>query len=264
MTEISLEEAKIIQMQILDAVDSFCEKNKLTYYLSYGTLLGAIRHKGFIPWDDDIDIAMPYPDYIKFCNSFKAEQYKVNHWSTDRKFYCNFAKVEDTRTILLEKITSSFQIGINIDVAPIIGLPSNLNEAKKFYGKIVFYRNCLSLKKTQFRKGRQIHKQLFLLLARSLLCCIPYSTINKKIDFMCKQYLYSNSKYVICVGSFNPVKEIIEKNKLGKTIKVQFENKKYCVPAGYDAWLKQIFGDYMKLPPIEKRVSHHDFEMFWR
>ena len=264
MTEISIENAKIIQMEILDAVDAFCLENKLTYYLSYGTLLGAVRHKGFIPWDDDIDIAMPYPDYIKFCDSFSTDRYKVNHWKNNCKFFCNFAKVEDTRTILVEKISSSYQIGINIDVAPIIGLPNDLNEAKRFYEKIVFYRNCLGLKKTRFRKGRQLHKQGLLLLSRILLCGISFSTINKKIDSMCKKYSYSNSKYVICVGSFNPVKEIIEKSRLGDTIRLPFENKLYCVPAGYDAWLKQKFGDYMELPPIEKRISHHDFKMFWR
>ena len=81
---------------------------------------------------------------------------------------------------------------------------------------------------------------------------------------MCKEYPYETSKYVICVGSFNPVKEIMEREKLGAPCRLEFEGHMFSAPSGYGAWLTQIFGDYMQLPPEEKRVSHHTFKTFWR
>ena len=264
MKEIRADERKAIQIDILAAADEYCEANHLTYFMSYGTLLGAVRHKGFIPWDDDIDIAMPYPDFQKFCLGFRSERFKVNYWKKQSEFYCNYAKLEDVRTLAVEDIVQKYIIGINIDIAPIIGLPADLAKARDYYKRIVLYRNLLTLKKTRFRKGRSVIKQAGLFLSRILLFFVSNRWINHRIDEMCGRYPYDKSKYVICVGSFNPVREIIEKDQLGLPIRLPFENRSFSAPSGYDAWLKQKFGDYMQLPPEEKRVSHHTFRMFWR
>lgn len=264
MKEISVAESREIQIGILEEVDKFCEKNKLTYFMSYGTLLGAVRHKGFIPWDDDIDIAMPYPDFMKFCAVYTGEYYKINHWTKQPEFHCNFAKFEDIRTLSQEEIVQDYKMGINIDVAPIIGLPDDIERARQYFNRIVFFRNLLTLKKMKYRKGRNLIKQIGLVLSRLPLSLISNERINKRIDSMCRRYPYETSKYVICVGSFNPVKEIIEKEKLGNPTKLEFEGHMFSAPSGYDTWLTQIFGDYMQLPPEEKRVSHHTFKTFWR
>lgn len=264
MKEISLEESRAIQLGILSEVDRYCNDNALTYYMSYGTLLGAVRHKGFIPWDDDIDIAMPYPDYEKFCLGYKGSQFKVNYWKLQPLFHCNYSKFEDLRTVVFEEIVDDYKIGINIDIAPIIGLPPNLNKAKIYFNGIIFYRNMLGLKKMKFRKGRSILKQLGLLLAKVPLAFVSYKMINEMIDKKCKKYPIEDSKYVICVGSFNPSKEIIEKEKMGIPMRLPFETGCFSAPSGYDAWLKRIFGDYMVLPPEEKRISRHTFKPYWR
>lgn len=264
MREISVLESRGIQIGILKEVDRFCKNNNLTYFMSYGTLLGAVRHKGFIPWDDDIDIAMPYPDYMKFCTEYNGNNYKVNHWTRQPHFHCNYAKFEDVRTLSLEEIVQDYKMGINIDIAPIIGLPDKYESAQKYFNKIVYYRNLLTLKKMKFRKGRSPIKQLGLLLSRIPLAFVSNRRVNKHIDSMCRKYPYETSKYVICVGSFNPVKEIIEKEKLGVPCRLEFEGHMFSAPSGYDSWLTQIFGDYMQLPPEEKMVSHHTFKTFWR
>ena len=264
MREINMIESRAVQIGLLEEVDKYCEKNNLTYYMSYGTLLGAVRHKGFIPWDDDIDIAMPYPDYSKFCSNYKGEFFKVNHWKSNPDFYCNFAKFEDTRTISFEDVSQNYTIGINIDIAPIIGLPDNLKKAQHYFNRIMFYRRLLTLKKIRFKKERTLVKQIVLLLSKAPLMLLPNRLINRIIDNKCKKYPYETSKYIICVGSFNPVKEIMEKKKLGKTVKLVFENRAFSAPDGYDAWLTYMFGDYMQLPPEEKRVSHHTFKAYWR
>lgn len=264
MKDITFEEGKQIQLSILREVDSFCQNKGLTYYMSYGTLLGAVRHKGFIPWDDDIDIAMPYPDFIKFCSSFGDDVYKVHHWIRTPLFHCNYAKVEDGRTILKEEITSSYEMGVNIDVAPIIGLPENKQDAVHYFRRIDFIRGLLRIKKMKLRRGRQAYKQLTVLGGRILLAPFSYKTINHCLDRLCARYPFNHSHYVICVGSFNSEKEIFEKEKLGKKIKLPFEQDEFCAPEGYDLWLKQIFGDYMQLPPEKDRVTHHKFLMYWK
>lgn len=264
MREISIIESREIQIGILQDVDMFCTNHNLTYFLSYGTLLGAVRHRGYIPWDDDIDIALPYPDFIKFCTDYKGEIYRINHWTKQPKFYCNYAKVEDIRTVSQEEIAQDYKLGINIDVAPIIGLPQKFRKAQNYFNRIVFYRNLLTLKKMKYRNGRSIWKQMILLFSRLPLIFITNKYLNSKIDKMCSKYPYYNSKYVICVGSFNPVKEIIEREKIGSPIKILFEDSLFSAPSGYDAWLFQIFGDYMKLPAEDKRVNHHTFKNYWR
>ena len=264
MKEISIDESREIQIKILEEVDKFCEMNNLTYYMSYGTLLGAVRHKGFIPWDDDVDIAMPYPDFIRFCSEYSGTVYKVNHWTIQPDFYCNYAKIEDTRTLLLEETVLQYKIGINIDIAPIIGLPNELEEAQKYFRRIAFVRKLLTLKKMKYRSGRDPLKQLMMFISRIPLGLISNRTLNMVIDSLCKRYRYSESKYVICVGSFNPVKEIIEKKRLGSPTRLEFEGHSFWAPSGYDEWLTCMFNDYMKLPPKEKRISHHTFRTYWR
>lgn len=264
MQEIAFETVKRIQLDILKEVDSFCRDNNITYYMSYGTLLGAVRHKGYIPWDDDIDITMPYPDYVRFCNSFNSNNCKVNIWSSQKNFFCNFAKVEDVRTLQIEEVDSKHQIGINIDVSPLIGLSDNYEEAKHHFNKIYTLRNLLHLKQLTIRKGRRIDKQIITIASKAITCFIPYKMINRAIDNKNKKYNYNTSKFVISVGSFNPAHEIFEKEKLGKTIYIPFEDYQFCAPEGYDAWLSCIFGDYMKLPPVEQRITHHQFKCYWK
>ena len=262
MTEMNISEIRAVQLDILSAVDEFCNKNNIRYFLSYGTLLGAIRHEGFIPWDDDIDITMPYPDYKIFVKTFCHEIYRVNSIFIDDEYPYHLVKVDDNRTKLVEPADKKIDIGVNIDVSPLIGLPSDKRKAISYFNRIDFWRSRILLAKNVLRKKRSIVKQIPIGIVKALPISRKY--IIQKIDSLSSKYSFDNSTYVICVGSFNPNSEIAERKLFDHYAEHSFENRLYRIPSGWDEWLKILFGDYMKLPPEEKRVTHHEFECYWR
>ena len=136
MKTMDVNEIRQVQLDILSAVDEFCTVNNLRYFLSYGTLLGAIRHNGYIPWDDDIDITMPYPDYRIFIEKFRHDTYRVNSIFLDPEYPYHLVKVDDKRTKLVEHTAKEIDIGINIDVSALIGLPSDRSRAIKHFKKM--------------------------------------------------------------------------------------------------------------------------------
>lgn len=262
MTKMDANEIRQVQLDILSAVDEFCRSNNMRYYLSYGTLLGAIRHNGFIPWDDDIDITMPYPDYRRFIEEFKHDIYRVYSVLLNPEYPYHLVKVDDKRTKLVEHTDKEIDIGINIDVSPLIGLPSDKNDAIKHFKKIDFWRSKVLLAKNVIRKKRSLIKQIPIELIKAL--PISRNTIIHKIDKLSSQYNFDQSQYTICVGSFNPVDEIANRSIFDSFEEHVFENRMYFIPKGWDEWLKGMFNNYMELPPVEKRITHHDFECYWR
>lgn len=157
--EIKVEELKQIQLDILKFVDKFCKENNLKYFLAYGTLLGAVRHKGYIPWDDDIDIIMFREDYEKFVTTFKDVNYKVFATEVNSKYPYPFAKVGDTRTYYMEEIKDVIDTGVNIDVFPLDYLPEN--RIKDICNKRNFLQKVWLLKRLPLLKRRGLLKNIF-------------------------------------------------------------------------------------------------------
>ena len=260
MKSITPEEIKRLQCEILSDVADFCEKSNLTYFLAYGTLIGAVRHNGFIPWDDDIDIAMPRPDYDKFVQSYNnRESYKrVVDLSVDKDYGVSFAKVFDNRTWLNEYKYREEKFGVYIDIFPIDGVGGKL---QMFKAKLL--DKLLHAKKANF-KDRSLFKNLTNCVAKLIL--LPFSTydIIRFCDKNARRYPFGSTLLAGNMLETYGACEIVETSVFSSTILHKFEDREYKIPVGYDKWLTSIYGDYMQLPPKEKQVAHHIFEVYWK
>lgn len=258
MERITAEKLKRIQVEILDAVAQFCDANGICYWLDSGTLLGAIRHKGYIPWDDDIDLGMLRADYDRFLSCFNKsnDRYRVVSIELDPKFGFSFAKVCDTATVLYEPNENGRKLSVNIDIFVYDNAPDDDRQLKKMYDKRDRLRRIYDYKydpidwneklKSVLRLGRRIVFRTF----------FPQNTIRLMAENS-KKYADCETE---CVGDFTAYTRMVcSKRVFDSFIEVEFEGKLYKAPVGYDEWLRSFYGDYMQLPPEEERVTHHSF-----
>lgn len=267
MKELTSEELKQVQIDIMKYVHNFCEKNGIKYFICSGTLIGAARHKGFIPWDDDIDIMMPRKDYDRFVELFSKEtnRYKVWAFNLQDEYPNPYAKVTDEMTYKKENIIGAIELGVDIDIFPIDDLPDDDEKVKDLFKVSRKYFDMLTLKQTTLSKHRSLLKNLTLIVGRVLLACYPTHTILKKIDKNAKRYLgcggHRSADVVFCVAG---LKEVHEKDYYSELIDMPFENEMFKAPKKYHEFLTARYGDYMKLPPIEQQVTHHSFVAYWK
>lgn len=264
---ISLNEKKIIMLSIMDYIDLFCKEHNIKYFLYGGSLIGAIRHKGYIPWDDDIDICMLRKDYDRFISEFLDEKgrYSLISAENDRNYYSQIAKVYDSFTVLEENVSGKIPIGVYIDVFPLDNGSNNYNSTCKYGTMIGLFRKIVDVKNIKLNKNRSVTKNLLLTLSKTLLFPVSKHFAINMILYLSNKIKNSKSKYVAQFTKMTyDSKEIYERNWFDKAVYVQFEDRKYCIPKAYDKVLKTEYGDYMKLPPVEKQVSHHGNEAWWK
>lgn len=263
------EEQKKIQLDILKYVASFCEKNGLRYYLADGTLIGAVRHHGYIPWDDDIDIRMPRPDYERMCEIFNTKDNDGTYLlirPTDKEAQHYFIKIIDTRTIKIEPYLNYSQgmLGVDIDVFPIDGAPSNIDTYDKMQKDIRAYNKAYMLKKkTLFRKILTIGKDFVKKRFKAHFC--PFMSaceVAQIVKDKSMKYDFDKSEFVCHIGIGDRYR--FSKSCYDTFIMMPFEGCEFRVPVGYDEILSAHYGDYMKLPPIEKQVTHHANNVYWK
>ena len=268
MKEITVEEIRGICLDIMQDVHEFCSHNGIRYSLGCGSLIGAVRHKGFIPWDDDIDILMPRPDYEQFCNTYFSTKgfecmcySKGNYWSA-------YARVCDTkRTYVHSPFPMGLEpLGVWIDVLPIDGAEDD--------DEIFFHHAKEAVKRYNRLKG--LRKYGILLKGGILIRCVYYiysflrrENINKETEQYidcCKRVQYGTTRYaaiytVPLLGA--PRHHLYE--AFQEFMLVPFEDKSFFIIKGFDHYLSNIYGDYMKLPSEEKRVPVHDLhEYYWK
>lgn len=248
---LSLKDVQQVSFKMLQYIKKICEEYGLKYYLCGGTLLGAVRHNGFIPWDDDIDITMPINDYNKMLTLLsqggeytlltpKIEGYRWIH-----------AKLIDNKTVAdTLGYPYSTKLGIHIDIFPLYGLPNDDYDRREHIKRISnlqksmidqFYRDC------NFVDSK-------------------FCNIRKKLMKEYERYNFNESRYVmrLAVPSEYFTEEIIESKFYAKSIEMRFENDYFCVPIDYDKILRNLYGDYNKLPPLEKRRIHHMTAVYWK
>lgn len=254
------EEIKKIELKILENIHSICQNEKINYYLCGGTLLGAIRHKGYIPWDDDIDIFMFEDDYEKFINYMKSQDKYKNLTlkdTNDKEYYYPFAKVVDNTTVAIQNDNNTKQ-GVWVDVFPLNYLPNDIRKSKKTIKKWYMYRSLIISMTTnlsQVKKNKKFFLKLFLKIYSNF---IGKKRIQKKYnDILSESKNYSDSKYVACVWPTYGIKEILSAKKIKPKKLYKFENKKFYGPKDYDYYLKKIYGNYDILPPKSKRKCHN-------
>lgn len=262
---IGVEELKKIQLDMLDDIASFCEENNICYFLAYGTLIGAIRHNGYIPWDDDIDIAMPRPDYDRFIELYNKKEsvYNMACYESDKSYSLPFGKVVDTRTVLREGMyDESATFGVYVDVFPIDGYPGVLH-----HKKLIRLRKMLNAKRAVFGQGRSMIKEIVIFLGKAYLCFTSVNQIVEKIISLSTNSSYTESTKVGYLPSLGGTFEnsIFDKNEVFSSFPLhKFEDRMYRIPVGYHKYLTQIYGDYMTCPPKEKQISGHTFEAWWK
>lgn len=267
----SLEEMKSIELQILEKVHAFCAEQGIKYYLAYGTLIGAIRHHGFIPWDDDIDIWMKRIDYEKFIEKFpdwgKNHFLHLNCHKTTNGYNRVFAKVFDTRTIMVETDRNNkFNEGLFIDIFPLDGLTQNYLLKIIHLRKLQLLKNILTIK---ILKSENVQNKLVRICCTFLKRMFSGFDINKIVQsYENQKKLYNVSdaeEYSLMTGGGTKgLDKVILAQYFSGSQMIEFEKKEFFIPKGYDAILKTIYGDYMQLPPVEKQVPHHNMKVYWK
>ena len=259
--QLNFNEIRNIEIQILDYVADYCEKNNIKYYLDGGTFLGAIRHHGFIPWDDDVDIAMLRPDYEKFINQFnQKDHYKVLSIETDKNYKYAFAKVVDTRTELKEiNAIQTPGLGVYIDIFPVDVIPDKVAEQDKFFKKIWILKKLCSWSILKNKPGDSWKSKLVNFVCR----CMGTRNLLVIYDKALREYEGQKTRHMAALSASMHKELLIESTVFSEFIKVDFEQNKYYVLKRYDEYLTALYGDYMQLPPVEKRVSNHSFNAFF-
>ncbi|MCX4362008.1 MAG: LicD family protein [Clostridia bacterium] len=269
MREIHIEEMKSRLLSIAEYLDKICQENGLTLFMSGGTLLGAVRHKGYIPWDDDIDMYLSRPEYDKLIEIFRAQgnsgRYKLLSHELDNNYLYPFAKLIDTQTVLIESGGyAGVGMGLFVDIFPVDGLGNSVEQAKKHMKKCNKWITLnLSLLVKPWRKNRSFAKNFAIACLRVIAKMYGAKKIHKKLRAIVMSLPYEESEYVgEFIDEIGDKRIMLKKEMFEDYEMMDFENLKLKAPKNWDKFLKQYYGDYMQLPPEEKRVLTHGYELY--
>lgn len=263
LDKLNVEDLKKIELNILLDVAAFCDNHGIRYTLQYGTLLGAVRHKGFIPWDDDIDIGMPRDDYERFIREYKSERYKLLEQSIDKAYPYAFGKVIDINTVIYEPAQYDYPMGLYIDILPIDGLPMDEKKRVKHLKRANRLAHMAIIKLISPDFPSNMKQKILRVGAKTLMLPISYRRIVSWQVAHAKKFEFDTSDYVSVLTVRHVSSLGMQKRSYYTNLtEVEFEGQLFKAPEAYDDYLTAIFKDYMKLPPEEKRVSNHMFEAY--
>lgn len=260
------QDLKKIQSLLLEAlieIDRLCRATNLRYYMVSGTLLGAARHRGFIPWDSDVDIAMFREDFERFVmlNDQIDPRFFIQSDHSDPRCGISFARVRvnGTRTTPRGNQPASGHCGFFVDVFVLDDMPRTPTLVDLADATMV---NLLQrVKAYRFGKRRSVHLRntIAAALAAVLTCCIPTQTIKNLIRSRVTRHNGGGAEYVtnyLCPSGMR--KQTMPKAVYGEPVELEFEGKMFLAPCQYESWLRQVYGDYLTLPPVEERTAHLD------
>ena len=252
---ISFDGIKTVLLDIMTDLDRFCRENNLRYSLAYGSLIGAVRHKGFIPWDDDIDILMPRADYQVLLEKYNHPYYVIKCQEKDWQFSLQYAKLCDSRTTSIDQFGNEFPIAVDIFIMD--GLSDSMTIANKrvrYIKKMTrIWSSQLFTRHVGFKKEYGLKKNLLIAGSRLIHPFISEKKLVKRMLEFKQQYPIDESKYCASLTGWCT---IYESEKMLKITDAPFEDKVFKRFEDFDYHLKIIFGDYMTLPPKNERYNH--------
>ncbi len=269
--ELTVREIQLEALKILKNIDIVCRREGITYWLGYGTLIGAVRHSGFIPWDDDLDIIMPRADYERFLVCFDKRPSELKTYiainpelGLRRPFL--ISRVSNPEFKMVGEYGDEIdELGVFIDIYPLDGLANCMKEALE--RKKIAYKLMLQYSKAgNFdcnNRGNRVLKR-FAKRVQSLLLGKP-EKYQELLNELCYKYQFDDCKFcdVLCWPD-TPGEPICERSWFSETVSMRFEDFNAPVPIGYDELLRCWYGDYMRLPPENDRVGHHFYSIIKR
>ncbi len=272
MKELEISEIKKTSFEVLCQLHEICKENRIRYSLTGGTLIGAVRHKGFIPWDDDIDVMIPRPDYDRLIALAKESELPFRLLSEElcgESYGYAFAKACHSDTLLIEKEmrNGETELGVYVDIFPIDGVANGRKRAKirtmvfQFLHGLKITSNWTSYHKSKLRKW---YYEPFRYICYVFSRLIGRKCIDRWLDRFVRKKGFDDSAYAgRLVGDFGS-KEIMPKRVFENIIDGEFEGRNFDIIENYHEFLNALYGDYMQLPPEHKRVTHHEFKAYWR
>lgn len=269
--QLTIEQIQAVSLEILKIIADICEQQKLRYFLIYGTLIGAVRHKGYIPWDDDVDIMMPRPDYDKlleylYKNIDKYSNLEVFNHDVNDLYPYMITRISDKRYEIKMDNEKSYGMGVFIDIYPFDGLGNDEKEALKYgLNGDRLSSICYQATREHFAMEtttsivRKIIKYPFYLVSK----IIGKDIIQDKLERLARVKPYDENAYVGCVVWLSGgMRDIFKKEWFDEYIMVSYEKYQFRIPREYDKILSHVYGDYMKLPPEKDRVGHHNYKVY--
>lgn len=262
LIDVEIHESQGRILNIFKIFNDFCEKHEIKYCVIGGTLLGAVRHQGFIPWDDDIDVGVPRNDYERLITLSAAlpNPYKFDCYEIDSDYVFPYAKIYDSSTLAVEDFARPFKRGLWIDIFPIDGTYSNKFTRWAHFKIIKAVKGALSTKNKSFRWSEQIGmRRLNRLIVSIIVVFLPKKIIYKILQKLLKLRNYNDSDHVGNMLGRWGEREIMHFDVMDPTGRLQFCDFNVPSPARPDSYLEKVYGDYLKLPPEGQRVSGHAF-----
>lgn len=265
--ELTLKEIQEGSFEVLKKVKKIFDENGLKYYLAYGTLIGTVRHEGFIPWDDDIDIWVPRPDYEKFIeycinNKESIKPLELIHYLVNDKYIYPIARISNSEYYIDYKNVKNYGLGLFVDIYPLDG--SNLNDIK-LKNKIKRVNKDICLHgQLKYEKSKSVLKTIIKYPYYRFIKSLSMTKLLKKNEILSKKHSFEEEEKCSCVSW--STKEVEFDKKLLMTDEkecfMKFNGELFRVPIGYDEILTKIYGDYMKLPPENERIAHHYYKAY--